>query len=265
MIRGAPILVYLLLMAVLGCGPAAPRVLIDTPDGIARAWNNKLLYHTPNAYIYAENPYTAGETDRWVKEVRDYVKRRHHRDMAKGLVLVMEPADAQMAATLEDVVAMERDPAVMRIKPKRQKEASEIRERLRGNGVPESAMTRGSTVPLTPEKLRSLGVANPYIQWAVAAPSHALALECGLEVGAAAFRRHRPDIPEAKAREAAALMKSALAKGFEVTRGDATFILWAQQQTDWTYEQLKSAVLERLKHTCRAYGIPLPKVEDLEW
>ena len=55
------------------------------------------------------------------------------------------------------------------------------------------------------------------------------------------------------------------AKPFEMPRGDPVFILWAQQQGDWSDDPRRDAIGKRLRYTFKTNGLPVPKDEDLEW
>jgi len=92
-----------------------------------------------------------------------------------------------------------------------------------------------------------------------------LAVECGIEVGTAALRKNRPNIPEEQSRKAANMMGGTLAKAFEITRGDPVFWLWAERQREWSDDKKRDAIRDRIRHTCRSNGLPPPKDEDLEW
>lgn len=248
-----------------GCGPSKPSVVLEAPKDYPAALGAKTLYHTPQGYIYAASEIAAGEADGWLKEVKSYVKHTYKRELGKGVVIVMEPSDRPVAATLEEELAMERDPTLIVTPPRKPKPVEDLRRRLAEKGMPEQAMLRGVTVPLTAEKLRQLGLQLPGVPWAAATPSHALAVECGLDVAVGAICKQRPDITPEQARRAASWMPGNLAKAFEITRGDPVFILWTQQQKDWSDDQRRQAILERLRHTCRSNWLPAPKDEDLEW
>jgi hypothetical protein len=248
-----------------GCGPARPKVLLESPAEYPDNWADRQLYHTPQGYIYARSETAAGEADEWLKEVKGYIKRKYKSELGKGVVVVMEPADEPVARTLEDELALERDPALMPTKPRKPKTVEEFRRKMADEGIPEGAMVRGATIPLPAGRLRQMGLNAAAADWAVAAPSHALAVDCGIEVGASALRKKKPDLTPEQARKGASMFGSSFAKGFEITRGDPVFVLWAQRQKDWSDDQRREAIKERMRHTCRSHWLPAPKNEDLEW
>jgi len=251
-------------MSAAGCGPAAPKVVLDSPPEVPATWRSKKLFHTPNAYIYARDELAAGEADRWVREVHDYVARGYKGNLDKGVVLVMEPDDSPVAATLEEQFALETDPTIRPTAPRKNRAVAEVRERMAKEGIPEGPTIRGSTLPLPPSKLEQLGL-SVRARWAVAAPSHELAILCAEDVGAAAFRKQRPDLTEEQARKAAHAASGMLAKPFEIARPDPVFWLWAQRQKDWSDDKKRDAIRERIRHTYRSNWLPIPKDEDLDW
>ncbi len=254
---------FLILAA--GCGPRPPSVLLDAPLDYPADFGGRRLFHTPQGYIYARSELDAGEADRWLIEVKDYIKRHFDREMEKGVVVVMDPQDKPIAESLEDQVILERDPAIVVTPPSRPKSVEELRKKMRSEGIPERPMIRGSSVPLTARRLRDMGLDAPECPWAVAAPSHALAVECGVEVGVAAFRKQRPDMSEEQARRLARSVSGSLAKAFEIARGQPVFIVWAQRQSDWSDDQRREAIREHIRNTCSANWLPAPSDEDLQW
>ncbi|HVP10875.1 MAG TPA: hypothetical protein VMV94_06750 [Phycisphaerae bacterium] len=248
-----------------GCGPAKPQVILDTPTNYPAKCGDRTLYHTPQGYIYARSETAAGEADTWLKEVKKYVKQEYKRDLGKGIVVVMDPVDQPVARTIEEELVMERDPSIMPTQPRRPKTPEELRKKMADQGVPEAPMVRGTPLPLTPAKLRQMGLGVPPASWAVAAPSHELAVECGTDVGAGALHKKKPDWTPEQAKKAASMFGSSFAKAFEISRGDAVFMLWAQQQKDWSDEQRRNAILKRQRYTCQSNWLPAPKDEDLEW
>lgn len=289
-------------LLIVGCGPKPPPVILESPKGFPEKCGTRKLYHTPQAYIYARSDIAAGEADAWVKDIRDYIQRNYQRELGKGVVIVMDPADEPLARTLEEELAIERDPAVMPTPPRKPKTVAEIRRKLAEQGVPEAPTVRGTTIPLSPEALRrpslsrsapingpkqdpelpasqnetttkdaapSPGYADspdwPALSWAVAAPSHELAKECGIEVGMAALQKKRPDVPPEKIRQAVSMLSDSLAKMFELVRGEPVFVLWVQQQQDWSDDRKREVIRERIRYVFRSHWMPVPKDEDLEW
>jgi hypothetical protein len=249
----------------IGCGPAKPQVVLDAPENYPAKLGDRKLYHTPQAYIYARSETAAGEADGWLKEVKKYVKREYKRDMDKGVVVVMDPVDAPLVRTMEEEMALERDPSIMPTQPRRPKTVAELRRKMADQGIPEAPSVRGATIPLTHEKLRQMGLDAPPTCWAVAAPSHELAVECGIDVGAGALRKKKPDLTSEQARKGASMISGTMAKGFEIPRGDVVFLVWTQRQKDWSDDQRRDAILKRLRHTYQSNWLPAPKDEDLEW
>jgi hypothetical protein len=256
----------LVTLAIAGCGPAKPQVILESPANYPATWEDRKLYHTPQAYIYARSETAAGEADAWLKEVKKYVKREYKRDLDKGVVVVMDPMDAPIARSLEDELAIERDPAIMPTQPRHSKTVEELRKKMTDEGIPEMPMVRGATLPLVESpRWAVLFLNTPPTCWAVTAPSHELAVECGIDVTAGALRKKKPDLTPEQARKAASMFSGTMAKGFEIPRGDMVFILWVQQQKDWSDEQRRTAIIKRLRYTCQSNWLPAPKDEDLEW
>jgi hypothetical protein len=257
--------IILAAISAVGCGPVKPQVVLDAPDNYPAKWGDRQLYHTPQAYIYARSETAAGEADGWLKEVKKYIKAEYKRDLEKGVVVVMDPVDTPIVYTLEDEMALERDRSIMPTQPRKPKTVEELRKKLADDGVPEAPMLRGATIPLTRERLRQMGLEVPSACWAVAAPSHELAVECGIDVMIGALRKKKPELTEEQARKAASMVSGTMAKAFLIPRGDPIFILWAQQQKDWSDDQRRTAIIKRLRYTCQSNWLPAPKDEDLEW
>jgi hypothetical protein len=249
----------------IGCGPKKPELLAESPKGFPTTVGERRLFATPRGYIYARSEEKAGDVDQWLKEVQGYIRREYKRELDRGVVVVMDPTDQPIACTLEEELAIERDPALLPVPPRHPKRPEEYREKMSKDGVPEAAMVRGATIPLTASRLRAMGVDLPSVEWAVAAPSHELAEDCATDVGAGVAKKKKPELTNEQARRIGAFVSGSLVKGFELSRGDPVFVLWAQRQGDWSAEQKCAAILERLKHTLRSNWLPVPKDEELEW
>jgi hypothetical protein len=79
----------------LGCGPAR---LLEAPAGWPLEWQNRKLFNTPNAYIYAGNEAAAGQADELAKRVsREFQERTAGRSV-KGLLLVTDVDEAPVIA-----------------------------------------------------------------------------------------------------------------------------------------------------------------------
>lgn len=248
-----------------GCGPRPPKVVLDAPGGMPRDLAGRQLFHTPQAYIYARSDLAAGEVDRMVKDVATYIEREHDRELGKGLVIVMDPQDAPIAATLEAQFLLETDPSIMVTRPSHPKTVKEVRQRLRDEGIPEGPSVRGTSLPIPEAKLGDLGVVSVGSSWAVAVPSKDLAEECGIEVAVGALRKKRPDISEDRARRATASLSGTMAKPFEINRSIPIFVYWAQSQSDWSDRQRRDAIRGFIKHVFRSNWLPVPSDEELQW
>lgn len=248
-----------------GCGPKPPSVLLETPAELPADLGDKKLFHTPQAYIYTRDELAAGEMDRMVADVASYVKRKHGRELGKGLVLIMDPKDAPIAATIEDQLILERDPSIMVTKPRHPKTVEETRSRMVDEGIPERPMVRGASLPLPGSKRRDLGLGGFNSPWAIAVPSHELAVESGVEVGVGALRKKRPDISEEQARKLAGSFSNSFAKPFEIVRPIPLFVYWAQAQSDWPDDQRREAILAFIKHVYRSNWLPVPSDDELQW
>jgi len=250
---------------VAGCGPQPPKVILETPKDVPAEFNGRKLYHTPQAYIYARNDEAAGEADRWITEVKNYIKRNYKRELEKGVVIVMDPSDPPIAPTLEDAYILEYDPSIMVTQPRHAKSVAELRKQMASEGIPEGPSVKASAQTLPKRKLQVMRLNVPDAVWATAAPSHELAVECGIEVGAGGLRKKRLQWTVEQARKAASMFKDSFAKAFEITRGNPVFIAWVQRQADWSDNQRREAILKYLRHTFTSNWIPPPKEEDLEW
>lgn len=257
----------LLLTVATGCAPKAgpPTVILAAPTDVPTRWQNKKLYNTPNAYIYAAGPESAGEADRWLAELKSYISRKHKATLDKGVVIVAEPGDAPIAPTLEEQLTLELDPSLIVTPPRRPRTAAEIRKRLDAEGIPEAPMARAASLPLSAARLAALGLNVPRADWAVVAPSHALASQCGVEVVAASLRKKNPKIDEPRSMELARKFPDMAAKPFEIARPQPVFILWAQRQKDWSDAQRRDAILNYLKHVLRSNWLPVPGDDELSW
>lgn len=248
-----------------GCGPRPPKVVLDRPAEFPAALDGRQLFHTPNAYIYAHDELEAGEADRWVKQVGDYIQRKHDRSLGKGLVLVMSPTDRPIISTLEEQVAMEHDPSIQRTAPRHPKSVEEVRAKFTEEGISESVALRGVALPLTRAKLAALAAGVPDVPWAVAVPSEALAREVGVEMGVGIVGKRWPNIEEEQARKMLSGRAASLAKPLLVARGQVVYTLWVQQQQDWTDDERREAILKHIRDTLRANWLPVPRDEDLQW
>jgi hypothetical protein len=248
-----------------GCGPQPPKLVSETPKDVPAEFGGRKLYHTSQAFIYARSDTAAGEADRWVNDVNSYIKRNYNRDLEKGIVLVMDPADPPIAQTLEDVHLLEYDSSMMTTQPRHPKSVAEVRKQMASEGIAERATVKGTVLALPRQKLQDMRLDIHDAAWAVAAPSHELAVECGIDVGAGGLLKKRPEWSEAQARKAASAFKDSFAKAFEITRGNPVFIAWVQRQSNWSDEQRREAILKYLRHSFTSNWLPAPKEEDLEW
>lgn len=257
----------LLLTVATGCAPQAgpPKVVLAAPTDVPTQWQGKKLYNTPNAYIYAAGPESAGEADRWLAELKNYISRKHRATLDKGVVIVAEPGDAPIAPTLEEQLAMEQDSSLIVTPPRKSKSAAEIRKRLDEEGIPEAPIARAASLPLSAARLAALGLHVPRADWAVVAPSHALASQCGIEVVAASLRKKNPKLDEPRSLELARKFPEMAAKPFEIARPQPVFVLWAQRQKDWSDSQRRAAILDYLKHVLRSNWLPVPSDDELSW
>lgn len=249
-------------------GPAPPQTLLKLPDDYPATWKGHSLYHTPNAFIYAPDDFSAGEADRWVADVRRYVSKCFQGDLGKGVVIVLGPGDEAFAQTIEQQLALERDSEVMVTPPRKPETASEIRRRMRKEGIPEGPTVHAAAVPLTPQKLAEMGLRIHAPVWAVGAPSHERCADSGAEVMIAAFHKKQPKADEKKIRQVMSTNTYARnlgAKPFEVNRAPVLFGLWAQKQKDWSDDRRREEIRRFIKQTLRSNGLPVPKDEDLEW
>lgn len=200
-----------------------------------------------------------------VQDVASYVKRSHKCELGKGLVVVMDPQDTPIAGSLEDQIMLERDPSILLTKPRHPKGVEDVRKRMVEEGIPERPMVRGASLPLPKGKLRDIGLSEISVPWAIAIPSHELAMECGVDVGIAALRKKRPDISEEQARKVAGAVSNSLAKAFEVVRPIPLFVYWVQMQPDWQDDQRREAILDFIKHVYRSNWVPVPSDDELQW
>ena len=83
--RHIAVVASMLLLA--GCGP---KVLLQPPTDWPGRWGGRKLFHTPNAYIYADSAAAAAEADRLVAIVGDHLTERTGVKPVKGLVIVTD-------------------------------------------------------------------------------------------------------------------------------------------------------------------------------
>lgn len=259
----------LLLLALLpscssgGPKPRPPREVLAPPQAYPATWQQRQLTHTPNGYIYAASPDSAGEADQVIAEVRDYIRRHHRAALDKLVVVVMEPGDEPFCRTLEEVDRLERDPAIVRSPPTHKKPISEARADLEKNGVPESAFVEAATLPLTPRMLADRGLRVPADAWGVAMPAHALTLRSAEAMIEGSLRKNHPDAKPADLARAKSWLGGIMAKSFKLSRPAAVFTLWAQRQADWSDAQRRDAIRAYMRRLFRANGLPEPKDEDI--
>lgn len=247
-----------------GCGPQPPKVLLDAPADYPATLDGRRLFHTPNAFIYARNETDAGEADRWVKAVGDYIRRKHGGELDKGLILIMDPQDRPLVDSLDAQAALEQDPSLMVTQPRRPKSVEEIRQTMSDEGIPEKAAVRGASLPLTRRILQQQGI-DINVPWAVSAPSEELAREVGVEMGVGLLRKKRPALSEEDARSALSGYAATLAKPLKIVRGHPVFVLWVQRQPNWTDDHRREAIREQIRDTFRSNWLPTPKDDDLQW
>jgi hypothetical protein len=267
LVRSLWLITAALQFALVGCGPThgPPKVVLATPNDMPAQWEGRQLVNTPNACIYAHSPAAAGEADRWVGQVREYIKRNHHRELEKGIVIVMEPTDRPLARNLDEEYAMENDPALLITKPRHIKTPDEIRKRMEQEGIPEEPTAAATPLPLTSARLQSMGLPVGDAVWAMSGPSHQLASQSGIEVMTSALRKKNPNLTQQKAHDAVSRMPDLAAKPFEMTRAQPIFIFWVQRQKDWSDDQRRQAILKYIKHVLRENWLPVPSDEELGW
>ena len=250
-----------------GCGPAhgPPKVLLPDPGDMPAQASGRRLFNTPNAFIYAHSDTDAGEADRWVVGVKDYIRRNYRKELDKGVVLVNGPGDEPLARTIEDLYAHENDPSLMTTPPRRSQSPEQVREKLQKEGLSEDAFIRGCSVPLTAARLETMGISMQGATWAMAGPSHALASECGIATIAAGLMKRNPKLTAEQAHDAAARFPDLAAMPFEMARGQPIMILWVQQQKEWTDDQRRTAIIKYLKGQLRKNGLPVPPDNEMGW
>ncbi len=255
-----------ILVAVGGCGgPKKPSAVLERPADFPASWEGHQLFNTQVAYIYAVDETSAAMAEKVVKDVAKYIKKNHDRVLPKGLVIVMEPNDPPFVTSLEEIESIQTDPDLPATKRRHPKTPAELRQELAAKGIPEAPMVRAGSIPLSARILRAHGLVLPQLPWAVAMPSRELAVASGTDVFAAALHHQKPDISVARAHEAAAKIPDMAAKAFEVNRGQPIFVLWASEQSDWSEDQRREAILAYVRATLRKNSLPVPKDEALGW
>lgn len=256
----------LLCAAAGGCGgPKKPTTVLEPPPDFPATWEGHQLYNTKLAYIYAENEASAAMAESVVKDVAKYIKKKHDRVLPKGLVIVMVPDNRPFAESLDDVEAIQTDPELPATKRRHPKSPAQLRSELEAKGVPETPMVRAGSIPLSARLLRTRGLSLPPLPWAVAIPSRELAVNAGTQIFAAALHHQKPNIPLERARDAASKMPDMAARAFEVNRGQPIFVIWASEQSDWTDDQRREAILAYVRSVLKKNSLPVPKDEALGW
>jgi hypothetical protein len=99
----------------------------------------------------------------------------------------------------------------------------------------------------------------------VAAPSHELAVVCGMEVGAAAARKMAPKLTEDQAHKVAEMAKDKMALAFELPRLQVVFEQWVQSQPSMTDDQRRDAIRGYIRHLFRSRWLPVPDDKHINW
>lgn len=260
------VLAVLIIAALGGCGaPKKPAALLDRPADFPATWEGHQLYNTESAFIYADNEASAAMAEKVVKDVAKYIKKKHDMLLPKGLVIVMGPNDQPFAESLEQIETIQTDPDLPATKRRHPKTPAQLRSELAAKGIPEAPMVRAGSIPLSERLLRKRGLDLPPQPWAVAIPSRDLAVDSGTEVFAAALHHQKPDISLQQAHDAAAKLPDMAAKAFEVNRGQPIFVLWASEQSGWSEDQRREAILAYVRSTLKKNSLPVPKDEALGW
>lgn len=241
-------------------GPDAANAASAAPQPAARE-----AFDTRHAYVLARTEQGAKNAQRLATQVADYIRKVHQRDLRKGLIVVVEPGDDPVARTLEDRLAMEQDPGLIKSPPRRTTTAAEIRNELNRGGLPERATLCGSSYPLPAARRRALQAPIPEVPWALVVPSDAMCNEAASDTVVAGMRRQRPDLDAEAARRAASLYVGQASKSFKLARSSQLFIVWANQQADWSDAQRREAIRTFIKKLMTAAGLPAPTDDQMDW
>ena len=217
------------LVLCLGCGP---EKVLPPPDEMPKALDTRTLWHTPRAYIYATHKPVAGEIDRCVKEVADYVKETHEGELGKGLVIVIDKGE-------EDILdgRLRKKLNLNDMKAPKEKE-----QPTPEHSVAASAM-RPPTIlipaPLDEEALSDLGLKGKLpedVAWSLVCPSHRQ-MEHVMYDNAMKELKKENKLAAVGAAGFVPLITSTMAKLFLVFREMALYIPWSERQTQWSAER----------------------------
>ena len=244
-----------------GCGP---KTLLPVPATLPERLGVRRMWHTPRAYIYARDKAIAGETDRWIAEIADYVERVHQQKLGKGLVVVHDKGEQPCLSSFDDVVRLFLDAekfdgvsdesAPGPPKPPREK----LREVMNESGMTEHMLRTVMPLPLDDAALQAIGLDAELIPddiaWRLTAASHRSLEAAVWEFGPKASER-------AEGKAAAVLMAWAypivfplVAKGLRLPRDTLVFAMWSAKQASWTPDRRKNATERFTVERARAIG-----------
>ncbi|MBN2559554.1 MAG: hypothetical protein JXQ75_01300 [Phycisphaerae bacterium] len=237
-----------------GCGPSK---LLSVPADMPDRFGDRVLWHTPRAYIFAADKAVAGEADRWIGDLAAHVRRAYHADLGKGLVIVVDKGESPCVASYDDILRLQRATATAGgANPEDLPAAAEQRRKLAESGMSEELACCVTPVALDDSALAEIGLGDKLpddVAWRICCPSHRM-----MEAGVWEFA---PTAVEKKKGKAFAVMTvwawplafPEAAKVFRLARDTLVFELWCIRQPDWPAEKRAAEVASYTKE--RAFVI----------
>lgn len=220
-----------------GCGPSK---LLEAPSNLPAEVDGRKLWHTPNGYIYATRKDVAGETDRWIVELKRHVERTYHRDLGKGLVVVIDGDEKPFVGKLEELVRLQRQTAIgADVQLHEMPDVQAQRQKLAAGGMTEDLALR-----ITPFELDGMARSEgglPHAlpedaHWAISCPSQSLMEQGMWEFGPKSLENKKGKAFAVATAWAWPLAFAEAAKGFRLGRDVLVFELWTIRQDDWDRE-----------------------------
>ena len=240
-----------------GCGPSK---LLENPASLPSASDGRRLWHTPRAYIYASDRARAGETDRWLGELADYVRDAHGRELGKGLLIVVDKGEPAVLSSLDELKRLKRLIPKLSLGDDSVEEESsseEDREDLDDSELTEEQLCRLMPVPIDEVILRRLGIAGelpPDIEWRMCCPSKRQIESIFWRMIPAAIKKEGGTAMMILTAWLWPIVVPMVSEAVLMTRDTVLFALWSARQDDWSKEERGRAVKEFTKSRTALLG-----------
>ncbi len=214
----------------LGCGPAT---LLERPRELPERLDGRVLWHTPNGYIYATDKSVAGETDRWIKALAGHVKRTYGSELGKGLVIVVDRDEKPIVDSFDALMRLERkgSPHLGKGKPPN---AEDRRKNLEDSGMSEQLACRVTPLSLDDKALSSVGLSPDNLPsdavWRMACPAQRVMEAAVWDFGPKVIEKRKGKAFAVMVAWAYPLAFPEVAKALRLTRDVLAFDLWCGRQ-----------------------------------